>query len=46
MMVHPGRPDFQLDLERIAYISAQMNIPVEVNNSSLSTIVEKDGASE
>ncbi|OLN26854.1 phosphatase [Desulfosporosinus metallidurans] len=44
MMVHPGRPDFQLDLERIAYKSAQLNIPVEVNNSSLSTIKGKDGA--
>jgi len=44
MMVHPGRPDFQLDLEQIAYKSAQLNIPVEVNNSSLSTIEEKDGA--
>jgi len=44
VMVHPGRPDFQLDLERIAYKSAQLNIPVEVNNSSLSTIDGKDGA--
>ncbi|MDR3584070.1 MAG: phosphatase [Desulfosporosinus sp.] len=41
MMVHPERPDFQLDLERIAYKSAQLNIPVEINNSSLSTIEEK-----
>lgn len=44
MMVHPGRPDFELDLERIAHASAQLNIPVEVNNSSLSTIKEKDRA--
>ena len=42
MMVHPGRPDFELDLERIAYMSAQLNIPVEINNSSLSK--EKSGA--
>lgn len=44
MMVHPGRPDFELDLERIAHASAQLNIPVEVNNSSLSTIKEKGRA--
>ncbi|MDR3599673.1 MAG: phosphatase [Desulfosporosinus sp.] len=44
MMVHPGRPDFQMDLEQIAYASAQLNIPVEVNNSSLSTIEGKEGA--
>lgn len=44
MMVHPGRPDFQLDLERIAYTSAQLNIPVEVNNSSLSTIEKREAA--
>ncbi|MHB8125527.1 MAG: phosphatase [Desulfitobacteriaceae bacterium] len=44
MMVHPGRPDFQLDLERIAHTSAKLNIPVEVNDSSLSTKEEKDGA--
>lgn len=36
MMVHPGRPDFEMDLERIAYMSAKLNIPVEINNSSLS----------
>lgn len=36
MMVHPGRPEFELDLERIAYMSAHLNIPVEINNSSLS----------
>lgn len=35
MMVHPGRPEFELDLERIAYKSAELNIPVEINNSSL-----------
>jgi len=35
MMVHPGRPDFQLDLKRITYKSAQLDIPVEVNNSSI-----------
>lgn len=42
MMVHPGRPEFELDLERIAYMSAQLNIPVEINNSSLAS--EKRGA--
>lgn len=42
MMVHPGRPEFELDLERVAYMSAQLNIPVEINNSSLSR--EKSGA--
>lgn len=42
MMVHPGRPYFELDLERIAHMSAQLNIPVEINNSSLSK--EKSGA--
>lgn len=35
MMVHPGRHYFEMDLERIAYMSAQLNIPVEINNSSL-----------
>jgi putative hydrolase len=35
MMVHPGRPDFELDLEKIAYVSAQLEMPVEINNSSL-----------
>lgn len=35
MMVHPGRPEFELDLERVAYMSAQLNVPVEINNSSL-----------
>ena len=44
MMVHPGRPDFEMDLEKIAHASARLNIPVEVNNSSLSTIRDKDGA--
>ncbi|TGE32473.1 phosphatase [Desulfosporosinus sp. Sb-LF] len=38
MMVHPGRPEFELDLERIAYMSAKLNLPVEINNSSLTTI--------
>ncbi|HZK84287.1 MAG TPA: phosphatase [Desulfosporosinus sp.] len=42
MMVHPGRPYFDMDLERIAHNSAQLNIPVEINNSSLSN--EKRGA--
>ncbi|AET69443.1 PHP family phosphohydrolase, histidinol phosphatase [Desulfosporosinus orientis DSM 765] len=46
MMVHPGRPDFSMDLERIAYVSAELNIPVEINNSSLSTIREKGKAKE
>lgn len=42
MMVHPGRPYFEMDLERIAQMSAQLNIPVELNNSSLAK--EKKGA--
>lgn len=42
MMVHPGRPEFELDLERIAYLSAELGIPVEINNSSLAN--EKLGA--
>lgn len=44
IMVHPERPDFPLDFERIAYKSAQLNVPVEINNSSLATIEEKDQA--
>lgn len=44
IMVHPGRPDFEMDLEQIAYASAQLAIPVEINNSSLSTISGKSGA--
>lgn len=36
MMVHPGRPEFELDLEQIAHASAKYGIPVEINNSSLS----------
>lgn len=44
MMVHPGRPHFEMDLELIAHMSAQLNIPVEINNSSLSK--EKKGAWE
>ena len=35
MMVHPGRPEFEMDLEQIAHMSAQLNVPVEINNSSL-----------
>ncbi|MDA8227690.1 MAG: phosphatase [Desulfitobacterium hafniense] len=35
IMVHPGRPEFELDLERIAYTSKNLGIPVEINNSSL-----------
>lgn len=42
IMVHPGRPEFELDLERIAKFSSEMGIPVEINNSSLSP--EKKGA--
>ena len=42
MMVHPGRPYFEMDLERIAHMSAHLNIPVEINNSSLAK--EKKGA--
>ncbi|KJR45053.1 putative histidinol phosphatase and related hydrolases of the PHP family [Desulfosporosinus sp. I2] len=46
MMVHPGRTYFEMDLERIAHASALLNIPVEINNSSLSTITDKSGALE
>lgn len=42
MMVHPGRPDFELDLERVAHMSAKLNIPVEINNSTLAK--DKSGA--
>ena len=42
MMVHPGRPYFEMDLELIAHMSAQLNLPVEINNSSLAK--EKGGA--
>ncbi|AHF06911.1 phosphatase [Desulfitobacterium metallireducens] len=42
VMVHPGRPEFAMDLEKIAYTSAQLGVPVEINNSSLSS--EKGGA--
>lgn len=44
MMVHPGRPDFQLDLEQVAYTSAKLNVPVEINDSTLATKAEKDAA--
>ncbi|WP_041276524.1 phosphatase [Desulfosporosinus acidiphilus] len=37
MMVHPGRPEFELDLEKVAYMAAQLNVPVEINNSSLAS---------
>jgi len=42
MMVHPGRPEFELDLERVAHASAELGVPVEINNSSLAP--EKGGA--
>lgn len=42
MMVHPGRPDFEVDLERVAKASAKLEVPVEINNSSLAP--EKGGA--
>lgn len=42
IMVHPGRPDFELDLEQIAHASSSLGVPVEINNSSLSP--EKGGA--
>lgn len=35
IMVHPGRSEFEMDLEKIAYTSAQLGVPVEINNSSL-----------
>jgi len=35
MMVHPGRPEFKLDLEKIAFASSHLHIPLEFNNSSL-----------
>jgi Histidinol phosphatase and related hydrolases of the PHP family len=41
MMVHPGRIDFKIDLEQIAKASAQLNVPVEINNSTLSSIKAK-----
>lgn len=41
MIVHPGRIDFKVDLEQIARASAQLNVPVEINNSTLSTITTK-----
>ncbi|KLU58926.1 putative phosphatase YcdX [Peptococcaceae bacterium CEB3] len=44
MMVHPGRPEFELDLERVAHASAELGIPVEINNSSLRA--DKRGAWE
>ncbi|MCB8818288.1 phosphatase [Desulfosporosinus shakirovi] len=44
IMVHPGRPDFEMDLEKIAHASAFLNVPVEVNNSSLATISGKGKA--
>lgn len=44
MMVHPGRPYFEMDLEKIAHTAAKFNIPLEVNNSSLSSIDEKNKA--
>jgi putative hydrolase len=42
IMVHPGRPEFEMDLEKVAYTSAQLEVPVEINNSSLGP--EKGGA--
>lgn len=42
IMVHPGRPEFELDLEKVARASAELGVPVEINNSSLSP--EKNGA--
>ncbi|HWQ73502.1 MAG TPA: phosphatase [Desulfitobacteriaceae bacterium] len=44
IMVHPGRIDFEMDLEQIARASAQLNVPVEINNSSLSSIRAKNEA--
>ncbi len=35
IMAHPGRSEFPLDLEKIAYMSSQLNIPLELNNSPL-----------
>jgi len=45
-MVHPGRIDFELDLERIAYASARLNVPAEINNSTLAVIRSKVKASK
>lgn len=42
IMVHPGRPEFELDLERVAKASADLGVPVEINNSSLTA--QKRGA--
>ncbi|NMA69760.1 MAG: phosphatase, partial [Desulfitobacterium sp.] len=35
IMAHPGRLEFPLDLEKIAYMSNKLNVPLELNNSSL-----------
>ena len=35
LMVHPGRFDFELDMEKVAQASARLGVPVEINNSSL-----------
>lgn len=35
IMVHPGRSEFIMDLEKIAYMSAVLNVPVEINNTTL-----------
>jgi len=42
IMVHPGRPDFDLDLEQVASVSTRLGIAVEINNSSLAP--EKKGS--
>lgn len=35
IMAHPGRSEFPLDLEKIPYMSTKLNVPLELNNSSL-----------
>jgi len=42
IMAHPGRKDFELDLEKIAYYSAKLGVAVEINNSSLSQNIQKN----
>lgn len=35
IMAHPGRLEFPLDLEKIAFMSYKLDVPLELNNSSL-----------
>ena len=42
MMVHPDRPIFEMDLERIAYVSAELGVPLEINSSPMFKSSEKN----